>query len=174
MTQHLNKILESEICGYAFAFIGKKKVASTGFDRLFHGTTKFDLSAVRTSGLPARGENLDLIQHAEQPAGMELSAFRGACEFMTMPGDLSKGAAGWADESGVIFEIRDYRGYDLTQLTELSVETPMGTWRDMIVKEQEIAIPAEVPARYIPAVALPKLGRGNRLLWNLHRIEELA
>lgn len=133
------------ICGLETAIAIKKEVASQYYELLYHGTNAIDdedVELVKKNGLPARGTNRDLLQHIEPNGVYAPSAFRGSSAL------LGK-ATQWATGSNpVVFYITGFRGYDVMEHLGQEIETP-GGFRDPVMKECEIVIPAEVPLKYL-------------------------
>jgi hypothetical protein len=158
----------ARIVGYQYALVGEERVLSEGFHRLFHGTSEESKETVAARpGLPRRGDNLDLLNHAEPSPAAPKSAFRGCVQFALTP-DKTAGAALWADDGGTVFQIEDYRGYDVNKLLEGRIAT-MSRYRDPLWKaEQEIAIPAEVPIQHVKRTGLViQRTRGLTIDWDL-------
>ena len=139
------------IVGYRFATVNGRPVESLPCLLVYHGTSDVSPSQCRTyRGLPARGTDIELIRQVEPPPARSAeSAFRGT---MNYPESLVRdvaGACGWAGERGWVFEIRSYRGYDVESLLDLRIPDGKGGFRSPLMKEQEIAIAARVPERFI-------------------------
>lgn len=141
------------IPGYLYATCGEAKLTPEVFLELHHGASaEVEPAFVASKGLPLRGNDIDLARHADQPAGYKStdSAFRGTVPFPAYPG-FTNGAVHWAGSGGLVFEIHQWRGYDLTKL-EGRISTVAGH-RSSLMQEQEIAIPARVPKRYVARIA---------------------
>jgi hypothetical protein len=140
-----------QILGFHYAYIGEQKVMPLTLDVAYYGNQHLQPHEVdQHSGLPATGDDLDLIRHKEPPPQRERpSAFRGTVPFPLSPcGDA--GAALWAQEGGCVVEIQSYPGYDINQLLEGKVPNGRGGFRDPLHPlELESAIPGRVPLAYI-------------------------
>lgn len=143
----------SVIPGYLYANCGEARLTPDVFFHLYHGAqADIEPAFVAAKGLPFRGTDIDLARHADHPVGYDpdKSAFRGTVPFPIYPG-FTHGAAHWASIGGLVFEICEWRGYDLTKLEGL-ISTVAG-YRSSLMQEQEIAIPARVPRRFVSRIA---------------------
>lgn len=128
----------------------------------WHGTHEVPPAVAFEQGLPARGTNVDLINHVEAGGG---SAFRGTTPFPMSP-DRQAGAALWAGEGGFVYDVRGVPTWDTNAL--LQGRRPVagglgGYGGNLMAGEIESAIPARVPRENI-AGAYPVLeGRGGSL-----------
>ena len=101
-------------------------------------------------GLPARGSNWDLLNHAEQKGG---SAFRGTTKLVTFPN--GGGAAAWADEGGWVYEVTCVPSWDVNkhlQGRRLVADIAVGRQRfggNLVIGEHEHAIPSRVPPEHV-------------------------
>lgn len=144
------------------------------YDRLFYGNNgiHFNPDEVFKKGLESRGNNWDLLDHAEN-RGTKYSiynkenkigetAFRGSTE-VALSIDGTAGAALWAGEGGYIAEIGNVRGWNVNITLEGRVENAGSGFRGNILGgEQEIAIAARVPPENICSmipVVLNRLGQ---------------
>jgi hypothetical protein len=120
---------------------------------------------VTYDGLPARGDDVDLIRHVEPPPTREReSAFRGTCVFPKMACGTA-GAVFWAGEDGYVVDIRDYPGYNISELLDGRIPNGMGGFRGPNnPAEQETAIPARVPMSYIARCGHVVAGRRGQLV----------
>ena len=114
----------------------------------YHGTSDVDPQRVLREGLPGRGRNLDLVDHAEPTAGAsssEPSAFRGTTQNVADPNGMGQGAAEWAGRGGVVFDIRQIPSWELSTVLDDQIRTATGGFRSSIIRgEVERAIPARV------------------------------
>ena len=159
----------SSIPGFQFALCGSQRLFPDVFAELHHGASaELDQAFLLARGLPARGQDVDLAKHVEQPVGYDpqTSAFRGTVQLPVFPG-FSGGAVDWAGDGGLVFEIRYWPGYDISRL-EGRLVTAAGH-RGALLQEQEIAIPARVPKRYVTRIGDVKdNGRGQlKVVWRL-------
>ncbi len=117
-----------------------------------HDST-LDPESVLQNGLPARGDDWDLLRHAEQTGN---SAFRGTTKLVTYPD--GGGAAAWADEGGYVYEVTCVPSWDVNlhlQGRRLVSELAVGARRfggNLAGGEHEHAIPARVPPEHIKRV----------------------
>jgi len=147
--------------GEEFAMVNGKKVLPKAYGELYHGTDKATLgyadstplekvaADIYKKGLPARGQNIDLAQHA---AGAEDRAFRGTTTMLQSP-DAQAGAVLWADEGGLVVKLKNVKGYDVNELLEGRVKKPDGTFGGNAVHgEQEIAVPGAIKPEQVEEV----------------------
>jgi uncharacterized protein DUF4157 len=128
---------------------GGKWIRPDSYSGGFHGTQE-PPEQVMKSGLPARGDNWDLQNHAEElwhykPAGQQVndSAFRGTSSVPSDPANQS-GAAYFAGEGGYVYEIRGVPTWDVNKALQGRVG-PTGSMRGNLMHgEGEYAIPARV------------------------------
>jgi hypothetical protein len=149
------------VVGADRALVNGVEVKPGLYPSLYHGTTKERLGYATTAsnkdvaadiyknGLPGRGNNIDLAQHAE---GAKDTAFRGTT-FMKMNPDGQGGAVLWADEGGLVIQLKDVKGYDVNLATEGRIKKPDGTFGgNRVHGEQEIAVPGKVTPEQIETV----------------------
>jgi len=149
------------ILGYSHAYVGSKQIEPGEYRRLFHGSSLHEPGDVKRSlGLPPKGNDLDLLNHVRQVGGGSTSAFRGSTQLFCSP-DGEAGAALWGDW---VYEVVNYRGYELNTVLDGRFPLPSGIFGgNPMYGEQEVAIPAEVPMSNIDAVARVDSGpRGKR------------
>lgn len=156
----------SSIPGYEFALIGSKVVKPSVRLFRYYGTKDFGPNdCLAHDGLPRRGEDIDLIGHADRPPGYDpnRSAFRGTTPYPLSPLKDS-GAVLWAGEGGWIYEIKCYVGYDLNCLLDGKIPNGIGGFRGpKYIGEHEDAIPARVPKGFISRIGIVKKGRRGLL-----------
>ncbi|MBI5209445.1 MAG: hypothetical protein HY927_05660 [Elusimicrobia bacterium] len=117
----------------------------------YHGTDIDPETVVRQKGFPARSlfEDWRLYQHSEEKSE-PVSAFRGATDHVSMPGDNPSGAAYWADDGGWVYDIRGVPTWDLNTDLDGRVRRPDGTYRGNLMHgEAEQAVPAHIPLECI-------------------------
>jgi len=144
-----------------YALVNGKKVYPQKYSQLFHGTNKATLGVPETmpieqvaakiykEGLPERGKNIDLVQHAK---GAEDRAFRGTTQVLSTP-DQQAGAILWADEGGLVVQVKDVKGYDVNALLEGQVKNADGSYGGNVVHgEQEIAVPGRIEPGHVDKV----------------------
>ena len=136
------------ITGYKFALIDSEKVSPRKQPKVHHGSSDSSiLENILKNGLPKKGVNLELLSHAEPHSDNNDSAFRGSTEQRQI-------ASEFAGDGGVIYEIRDWPGYNLAELLDGKILRGV-TYGDLKMSgECEIAIPAEVPNNYIKGYGL--------------------
>ncbi|WP_189688758.1 hypothetical protein [Pseudorhodoferax aquiterrae] len=153
------------IPGYLSALIGSSEVVESHYlERAYHGTSKVAPDdARRELGLPRRGDVLDLLLHVEPPPqwDTERSAFRGTVPFPAYPAFPHQSAAEWAAEHGWVYEVCGFRGYELNSLLDLRIPNGRGGFRRPLMQENETAIPARVPCRFITKVGQVLQGRSG-------------
>lgn len=126
----------------------------------FHGTTLVDPSVALKQGLPRRGDDRRLKEHAEQKG---CSAFRG-CTLVPSDPASGNGAAYWAGKGGWVYEIRGVPSWDVNSQLVGRVKGAGGAYRGNLMSgENEIAVPAEVPPQRIKAYGKVEQGRSGRL-----------
>jgi len=149
--------------GVEYALINGKKVFPQTHSRLFHGGSKSTLgypegmpakevaANIYKDGLPARGNNIDLAEHAN---GADDRAFRGTTTMAQTP-DGQAGAVLWADEGGLVVELKNVKGYDVNQLLGGRVKKPDGTFGgNSMMGEQEIAVPGAISPEQIESISV--------------------
>jgi hypothetical protein len=122
-------------------------------------------------GLPARGSDWRLLEHVQprsEAAMPELggSAFRGTTATPSSIGDMSgQGAADWAGEGGIIFEIRNVPTWHVEQALEGQIKDPNGLFggKLLVKPEVESAVPARVPPECIVRAGKVSLFPNGRL-----------
>lgn len=120
---------------------------------VYHGTCNVSPEVALRRGLPGRGSDWRLREHAEpsRRAGQKNnSAFRGATQVVADPVS-GNGAAYWADIGGWVYKIAGVPGWDVNAQLAGRVARPLGYRGNLMSAEVEIAIPARVPARFIQA-----------------------
>jgi hypothetical protein len=150
--------------GYEYAFVNGEPVNPTRYKLLYHGTDSPTVDEARSGGgLAAKGDDLELIHHAEPLAGASRqSAFRGTVQ-VPLSAILDSGAALWGRW---VYQITDYPGYDINSLLQGRIPTPGGFRGPLMRGEQEIAIPAEVPLVNIALAGEVIQGsRGPKVQW---------
>lgn len=144
-----------EISGFDFATVNGARVEPRRYPVLYHGNAyESPILFDQNDGLPARGNDIELIRHIEPPPGrIEESAFRGTVHYPLSPA-LEAGACFWAGDGGWLYEVHNYPGYDIHQMLAGRVPNGKGGFRDPLMKEQEIAIPARVIRSAVPRVGV--------------------
>jgi hypothetical protein len=128
----------------------------------FHGTNipANEAPLIRTRGLPARGNDWNIEQHA---AGNPNSALRGTTQIESDP-MTGNGAAYWAGEGNCVVRIKNVPTWDVNKALAGRVRGADGTFRGNAVHgENEFAIPAEVPPAKIVKVGVVKSMPSGRL-----------
>jgi hypothetical protein len=129
----------------------------------FHGTN-IPPEVATKEGLPARGNDWRLLEHTQENPD---SAFRGTTAIVSDPVNEG-GAAYWAGEGGYVYEIRGVPTWDVNQALEGQVPTPGGYRGNIMYGENELAIPARVPAEKIVRWGVVKSAAGGRLRVEWH------
>lgn len=141
-----------------------RKVAPDISITLYHGTDKVSPEQALTRGLPARGTDWRLKEHAEPNAAVRTkSAFRGTTQVVADP-ISENGAAYWADKGGWVYRIEGVGGWDVNAQLNGRVAKPSGYRGNLMSAEAEIAIPAQVPAKFIKAYGKVQQDSRGRLL----------
>ena len=152
--------------GFSYALVNGTQVAPMRYPKLYHGCGVPTPTEVKAAnGLPAKGVNLELIEHAEPlPGSTAESAFRGCTEFyQTALRDA--GAALWGQW---VYEIVDYPGYDINVLLQNRIPTPRGYRGPHMTAELEIAVPAAIPLAHLRGAGEVHANvRGVRVAWIL-------
>ncbi|MFM0157465.1 hypothetical protein PQR05_10065 [Paraburkholderia sediminicola] len=155
------KIEEVHSPGEDYALVNGLKVKPVLYERLFHGADRATLGVgaetpakevaakIYAEGLPGRGDNIDLIQHA---ANAPDRAFRGTTEVM-LTQDREAGAMLWADEGGFVIQLQNVKGYDVNAALEGRVLKPDGSFGGNAVHgEIEIAVPGRIKPEQVNKV----------------------
>ena len=126
----------------------------------FHGTSEVTAEVALTEGLPARGTNWSLLEHSEQRGN---SAFRGTTQVASNP-STEGGAAYWAGEGGLVFDVRDVPLWDINSLLEGRVPTPGGFRGNLMYGENEMATLSRIPPERIYRYGVVIESRGRLLV----------
>lgn len=161
-----------EIAGEDHATVNGQPVKPLLYKTLFHGSSKSTLGFAESTpaeevakkiyaeGLPGRGKNIDLAEHA---AGAEDRAFRGTTQLLATP-DGAAGAVLWADEGGIVVELKNVKGYDVNAHLEGRVKKPDGSFGgNSMGGEQEIAVPGRILPEQVESVGTVKRMPSGRL-----------
>ncbi|WP_174911932.1 hypothetical protein [Burkholderia diffusa] len=164
------KIEEVHTPGDEYALVNGIKIKPLLYDKLYHGADRATLGVdaqmsakevaakIYAEGLPGRGNNIDLVEHA---GGAHDRAFRGTTVMMMTP-DGQAGAILWADEGGFVIELKNVKGYDVNALLEGRVRKPDGSFGGNAVHgEVEIAVPGRIKPEQIEAVYEVVMTRGR-------------
>jgi hypothetical protein len=132
----------------------------------YHGTSHLNPEDAVRDGLPRRGTSRSLLEHVRGAAD---SAFRGATAIPSDPVNQS-GAAYWAGEDGIVYEVRYVPTWDVNKALEGRVLQPDGTFGGNPARgENEFAISAHVPRGRIKKWGTVDADRRGRLFvrtWN--------
>eukprot|EP00546_Thalassionema_frauenfeldii_P012160 CAMPEP_0178917252 /NCGR_PEP_ID=MMETSP0786-20121207/13141_1 /TAXON_ID=186022 /ORGANISM="Thalassionema frauenfeldii, Strain CCMP 1798" /LENGTH=231 /DNA_ID=CAMNT_0020590777 /DNA_START=54 /DNA_END=746 /DNA_ORIENTATION=+ len=116
----------------------------------YYGHSDLDPEQVMKEGLLQRGDDWDLLHHAEQRGN---SAFRGTTTQITYPD--GNGAASWAGEGGCVYELTCVPTWDVNkhlQGRRLVSEWAVGKDRfggNLALGEHEFAVSSRVPPEHI-------------------------
>ena len=153
---------------------GGKSIPPDSHSGGYHGTTVPPEVAMK-SGLPARGDNWDLQNHAEelwhyQPAGKQVndSAYRGTTSVQSDPVNQS-GAAYFAGEGNYVYEIRGVPTWDVNKSLQGQVRSGGNYRGNLMHGEGEYAIPAQVAPDKIVRWGVVKSDRAGRLFVEWHK-----
>ncbi|WP_224023274.1 hypothetical protein, partial [Burkholderia vietnamiensis] len=166
------KVEEVHTPGEEYAVVNGVKIKPLNYPKLFHGADRATLGVsadmpakevaakIYAEGLPGRGNNIDLIEHA---AGAPDRAFRGTTLMMRTP-DGEGGAMLWADEGGFVIELKNVKGYDVNAMLEGRVKKADGSFGGNPVHgEIEIAVPGRIKPEQVELVyEVVRTGRGLR------------
>jgi hypothetical protein len=135
-------------------------VAPTSFSGGYHGTSAVPPEVALRDGLPARGDDWRLLEHAEQHSR---SAFRGATPVISEPVS-GNGAAYWAGAGGWVYDIPNVPSWDVNVLLEGRVSVAGLRFRGNLMSgEMEIAIPARILPEQIRAFGVVEESAAGRL-----------
>lgn len=121
----------------------------------FHGTSKFAPDSVLANGIPPKGADRRLYEHA---LGNEASAFRGTTELPVISSS-GQGAAYWADVGGWVYEVESVSMWALEKELQGQVPRPDGFGNCPNVGELEQATPARIDATQIVRAFVVEAGR---------------
>ncbi|MGZ2745658.1 hypothetical protein [Burkholderia stagnalis] len=167
------KIEEVHTPGEQYAVVNGVKIKPLLYDKLYHGADRATLGVdgqmsakevaakIYAEGLPGRGNNIDLVEHA---GGAHDRAFRGTTVMMMTP-DGQAGAILWADEGGFVIELKNVKGYDVNAALEGRVRKPDGSFGGNAVHgEVEIAVPGRIKPEQVEAVYEVVMSRSGKLM----------
>lgn len=166
------KVEEVHTPGEEYALVNGVKIKPLTYPKLFHGADRATLGVsaempakevaakIYAEGLPGRGSNIDLIEHA---GGAPDRAFRGTALMMRTPNGEG-GAMLWADEGGFVIELKNVKGYDVNATVEGRVKKADGSFGGNPVHgEIEIAVPGKIKPEQVEQVyEIVRTGRGPR------------
>jgi hypothetical protein len=149
--------------GVEYATVNGRQITPQNYQNLYHGTDNATLGLPSSmkpedvaqqlykQGLPARGNNIDLIDHATN--NPESRAFRGTTQ-QPMTQNKDAGAVHWAGEGGLVIELKNVRGYDVNAALEGQVKTIAGYKNNPNMGELEIAVPGAIAPENINRVGV--------------------
>jgi hypothetical protein len=157
--------------GVDYATVNGKPVQPFNYETLYHGTDAKTVGApgmtadqlaqkIYAEGLPARGSNVDLVDHTINQSPDR--AFRGATQ-SPVTQEKNAGAAYWADEGGIVIKLKNVPGYDVNQALEGQVKTPTGFSGNPKYGEQEIAVPGAIKPENIDKIFKVEVGSRGAL-----------
>ena len=158
--------------GVEFAKVNGNKVYPQTYSQLYHGTDNATLGLpssmstneaaqqIYANALPARGTNIDLIEHTINNAPDR--AFRGTT-VTPISQERNAGAAYWAGEGGLVIEIKGARGYDVNAALEGRVMQNGRYGGNPKFGEQEIAVPGVVSPGMISRIGVPVVKPNGQL-----------
>lgn len=160
--------------GTPMAIVAGKAVKPTGFYGGFYGMTveagkdaKEMIQKIFKEGLPERGKNMDLDRHAKEmdvnsPVFEQRSAYRGTTQQpATMNG---QGAAYWADEGGLVLEIKGVATWDVNAELAGRIKKLDGSFGgNLMHAELEHAILSLVPPERILRIGIVSESRTGRM-----------
>lgn len=116
----------------------------------YHGTSEVPPEVALTEGLPGRGDDWRLYEHAVAQSD---SAFRGTTQVIYDPVN-GGGAAAWAGDGGWVYDVRGVPTWDVNSLLDGRVPSALGGFTgNLMYGENEHAIPARVPPENIKRYA---------------------
>lgn len=121
----------------------------------FHGTYLFAPEDVKANGIPAKGDDRRLYEHA---LGNSTSAFRGTTVFPLISA-AGQGAVYWAGEGGWVYEVENLPMWALEEELQGRVPALGGFTGCPNVGELEQATPARIEHHRIVRVFEVTLGR---------------
>jgi Domain of unknown function (DUF4157) len=124
------------------------EVKPDGRGTIYHGSETTPQQIQAQGGLPPKGNNTDLLNHAQ---GGGDSAFRGGTKIISNKvADAPGGAAHWAGEGKYVYEIEGVPHWDVNTHLEGRVPQPGGGFGGNPAKgEFELAFPANTPIQNI-------------------------
>jgi filamentous hemagglutinin len=148
--------------GVEFATVNGQQIKPQNYQQLYHGTDNATLGfpssmkpedvaqQLYTQGLPERGSNIDLIDHATNNPSDK--AFRGTTTLPLSP-NKDAGAVHWAGEGGLVIELKNVPGYDVNAALEGQIKTMTGYKKIRILASRRLLY----RGRLRPGI-LPELG----------------
>ena len=125
---------------------GGEAILPTSHSGGYHGTCDVPPEVALEKGLPHRGDDWRLYEHAVASSD---SAFRGTTSVLYDP-VCGGGAAAWAGDGGWVYDVRGVPTWDVNASLDGRVPRPFGGYTgNLMVGENELAIPAEVPPEKI-------------------------
>lgn len=140
-----------------------REVSCTYVGDGFHGTSKYPPESVFVDGIPPKGGDRRLYEHA---LGNDASAFRGTTTLPVISA-AGQGAAYWADVGGWVYELDGVPLWALEKELEGQVPIPTGFGNCPNVGELEQATPAQISAGRVLRAFVVEAGRtrhGQQLL----------
>lgn len=123
-----------------------RELAPDSYTGGYHGTAEVPPEVALKTGLPAHGDNWNLLDHVLQRGN---SAFRGTTTYVTDP-ERGAGAAYWAGEGGWVYDVAHVPTWDVNLELEGRCPMPDGSFKgNLMVGENEYAIPAAVSPEHI-------------------------
>ncbi|MHB2018929.1 MAG: hypothetical protein ACYCW6_18440 [Candidatus Xenobia bacterium] len=118
------------------------EAAPTDYGGGFHGTSEVPPEVALKDGLPAHGDDWNLLEHVYQDGN---SAFRGATRYITDP-VRDTGAAYWAGQGGWVYDVEHVPTWDVNALLEDRIPNPdgFGYRSNPVYGENEMAIPGHI------------------------------
>ena len=141
------KVVDPRIKQQELAYRQGKPIKPTDYGGGYYGNSSIDPQQVLREGLPGRGGNLDLVDHAEnaERLGKEATAFRGTTQNIGDPHGMGQGAAEWAGAGGHVVDVKNIPTWELSTVLENQVKKADGSFGSTTMKgELERSIPARV------------------------------
>ena len=156
--------------GVEYATVNGQKVFPQNYSQLYHGTDNATLGLsssmsaddvaqhLYANGLPARGSNIDLIDHTINNASDR--AFRGTT-VVPITQERNAGAAFWAGDRGLVIEMKGVSGYDVNAALEGRVLQNGRYGGNPKFGELEVAVPGAISPGSISRVGVPTVNRNG-------------
>jgi len=90
-------------------------VGPIGIGDRFYGTSSVALADAFTTGIPLKGNCIDLFRHANRGQG---TRFRGTTERSVVSHHAGQGAIYWGGVGGWVYELGEMTGWDVERLLE--------------------------------------------------------
>ena len=130
------------------------EIEPTCVQGVFHGTSLFPPTVAFNTGIPQKGDDRRLLEHAN---GNDRSAFRGSTTHPALAPGL--GAAYWADVGGWVYQVSPIATWHLERELEGRVPVPGGFSGAPHIGESEHAVPSQLTPECLTRVGQVEAGR---------------